>query len=262
MVNTWSRRLLLLSAVPLLLVTGLVMMLGGMSIVLALKGSHADTGDALLLTLLLATQLAVWVGIVAFLRQGMEWLTTLPAWARTLYAANALLALVGGLSMAAGAGVFATCVLAWPAILPITHLWIERRRALAASVNPRRTRRVVEWTNALILVSAILAIQWTISGPLWFDRARWESLGSQWDDPLFQRHRMADWLLLTHALEGRTRAEVVALLGEPPPTEYFSEWNMVYNLGAERGFIGIDSEWLVLRLDPKGHVSEAKLVRD
>jgi hypothetical protein len=40
----------------------------------------------------------------------------------------------------------------------------------------------------------------------------------------------------------------VALLGEPPKTEYFKEFDLVYYLGPERGFMGIDSEWLVLKL--------------
>jgi len=55
---------------------------------------------------------------------------------------------------------------------------------------------------------------------------------------------------------------VVDLLGEPPPTEYFKGWDLVYRLGMERGFISIDSEWLVLRLAPGGRVAEARLVTD
>ena len=72
---------------------------------------------------------------------------------------------------------------------------------------------------------------------------------------------MADGLLKSNALIGKRRQEIVALLGEPPATSYFSEWDMVYVLGPERGFISIDSEWLVLRLE-HGRVAEARLVRD
>ena len=52
------------------------------------------------------------------------------------------------------------------------------------------------------------------------------------------------------------------MLGEPPTTEYFTDWNLVYNLGAERGFLSIDSEWLVLRTDQSGVVIQAAIVRD
>jgi hypothetical protein len=73
---------------------------------------------------------------------------------------------------------------------------------------------------------------------------------------------MADWLVVTHSLVSLSRAEVVVKLGEPPPTDYFKDWSMVYILGSERGFMSIDSEWLVLRLDGAGRVSEVALVRD
>ncbi len=76
------------------------------------------------------------------------------------------------------------------------------------------------------------------------------------------RLSMADRLLADGVLVGRTRAEVVAMLGEPPPTGYFAEWDLVYWLGPERGFISIDSEWLVARLGSDGRVTHAQLVRD
>jgi hypothetical protein len=39
-----------------------------------------------------------------------------------------------------------------------------------------------------------------------------------------------------------------ALLGVPPPTPYFREYDYVYWLGPERGLFSIDSEWLVVKL--------------
>src|SRR5271163_4646713 len=61
------------------------------------------------------------------------------------------------------------------------------------------------------------------------------------------REQMADRLVGRHALQGKTRVEVVSLLGEPPRTDYFADWDLVYFLGPERGFLSIDSEWLVVR---------------
>jgi len=73
---------------------------------------------------------------------------------------------------------------------------------------------------------------------------------------------MADDLVNSQKLVGLTRQEVVAILGEPPKTEYFKEFDLVYYLGPERGFMGIDSEWLVLKLGPEGRVKRATIARD
>ena len=76
------------------------------------------------------------------------------------------------------------------------------------------------------------------------------------------RIRMVDSLLRHHNLIGKSRGEVVALIGEPDNTSYFREYDMVYRLGMERGFISIDSEWFVLRLDANQVVTKFRIVRD
>ena len=73
---------------------------------------------------------------------------------------------------------------------------------------------------------------------------------------------VVDDLLRREKLRGRTRAEIVALLGEPPRTDYFRDYDLVYWLGPERGMMSIDSEWLVFRLDSTGRVIEHRLVTD
>lgn len=73
---------------------------------------------------------------------------------------------------------------------------------------------------------------------------------------------MADRLLARGTLRGKTRAQVVEMLGKPPETEYFREYDLVYWLGPERGFFGIDSEWLVMRIGSEGRVMECRLVTD
>jgi hypothetical protein len=96
--------------------------------------------------------------------------------------------------------------------------------------------------------------------PLPFVASWWSSV--EWGDDWHRRQRIADGLLLRGALVGKSRTEIVDLLGEPPPTPYFADWSLVYNLGSERSFIGIDSEWLVLRIGSTGVVTEAAIVRD
>ncbi len=73
---------------------------------------------------------------------------------------------------------------------------------------------------------------------------------------------MIDDLLRQHALVGLTRAQAVELLGKPPETSYFREYGLVYFLGAEGGVAGVDSRWLLLRVDSTGHVTERRLATD
>jgi hypothetical protein len=76
------------------------------------------------------------------------------------------------------------------------------------------------------------------------------------------RIRMVDDLLRRHNFRGMTRDQVTAIIGEPDKTGYFRDWDMVYWLGPERGFIRIDSEWLVFRLDGQKKVADYGIVRD
>jgi hypothetical protein len=93
-----------------------------------------------------------------------------------------------------------------------------------------------------------------------FDPVAWKA-----DTPSFTnavRIRMVDDLLRRHSFRGMTRDEVAGILGEPAATGYFRDWDMVYWLGPERGYISIDSEWLVFRLDGQKKVTDCRIVRD
>ena len=92
-----------------------------------------------------------------------------------------------------------------------------------------------------------------------FDAAAWKDVETLTNDA---RLRMVDDLLRRYNFRGMARARVTALLGEPRPTGYFKGWDLVYWLGPERGWISIDSEWLVFRLDADKKVSDYKIVRD
>jgi hypothetical protein len=94
-----------------------------------------------------------------------------------------------------------------------------------------------------------------------FQLAVWRD-SAQVDGPLAVRGCIVDDLLATHDFHGRSRTDVVALLGEPPRTQYFKSYDLVYWLGPERGLISIDSEWLVFRLDSTHHVQDYRLVTD
>ncbi len=76
------------------------------------------------------------------------------------------------------------------------------------------------------------------------------------------RHRVADYIIITDALAAKGKSHVINLLGEPSQTSYFSDWDLVYHLGTERGIFSIDSEWLVVNFDANNNVSEVKILRD
>ena len=128
------------------------------------------------------------------------------------------------------------------------------------------TKKKIWWALA---VGAVLAgaIAWFLFGDLVqerlnrrdFDPVEWQGQKSMNNDV---RIRMVDDLLRRHSFKGMTREQVTAIIGEPDKTEYFKDWDMVYWLGPERGFIRIDSEWLVFRLDSHKKVIDLQIVRD
>lgn len=72
---------------------------------------------------------------------------------------------------------------------------------------------------------------------------------------------MVSDLLDRHPLVGRTREEVVALLGSPTRTDKWDEWQLVYVLGPTSGF-PVDHEWLLLRLNNRGVVTGYQVTSD
>lgn len=129
----------------------------------------------------------------------------------------------------------------------------------ADSGKPRaRWRRRV----GMSLVGGVLLIYAVLAGPLPFVATWWGAEGPGWDDPWFRRHRMADGFVLTGRFVGASRADIVGLLGEPPGHGYFRHYDLVYPLGAERSWLGIDSEWLAIGLDEEGVATEVDIVRD
>ncbi len=98
---------------------------------------------------------------------------------------------------------------------------------------------------------------WGTSASKVFDPIAWQRA----DEVRSVRTSMVDDLLRSGHLQDLTRAETEELLGQPTDTSRYDDWDMVYWLGPERGFISIDSEWLVIQL-VNGRVAEARLTRD
>ena len=94
-----------------------------------------------------------------------------------------------------------------------------------------------------------------------FDSASWQDQKQVYgDDPV--RIRMVDDLIRSRRLDHLGRTELEQLLGKPPATGYFKEYDFVYWLGPERGPFSVDSEWLVVKLDSNGVVEKYGVVHD
>jgi hypothetical protein len=95
-----------------------------------------------------------------------------------------------------------------------------------------------------------------------FDRDLWNDYSNLNQGSQYPRLAMADRLIAEGTLLGKNRDEIIEMLGEPPDTEYFCDWELVYWLGPERGFLSVDSEWLVVRFDARGRAAESRIARD
>ena len=127
---------------------------------------------------------------------------------------------------------------------------------------------------ALLLAGAGAIVIWGVGKPyaglfesatplpsLPFDSAGWRAASSNDESEDSVRLLMASSFMETQQPLGKTREQIIDLLGEPDDTAYFKSYDMVYHLGPERGPFGIDCEWLVIRLTD-GVVTEAHIASD
>jgi hypothetical protein len=70
--------------------------------------------------------------------------------------------------------------------------------------------------------------------------------------------------VMQQVLSGKNRQQIEDALGPSLSTHYFksSGRDLIYHLGPERGWFGIDSEWLLIWLDATGRFHRAKLATD
>jgi hypothetical protein len=127
-----------------------------------------------------------------------------------------------------------------------------------------RTRLLLGFLVALGILSAVV---WFFLGdavPERMRRERFDPVTWQGQKSFTKtvRIRMVDDLLHHQSYHGMTRVQLTAIVGEPDTTEYFKDWDLVYWLGPERGFFGIDSEWLVFQLDNQQRVTDYRIVTD
>jgi outer membrane protein assembly factor BamE (lipoprotein component of BamABCDE complex) len=112
---------------------------------------------------------------------------------------------------------------------------------------------------ALILLALLLAT--ACDGVIPFDHDVWMRSGS-WEQGSFPRRDMAKDLINRQTLVGKSEEDVVGLLGKPSTDwVYTGERQLMYWLGPDRHG-GIDSEWLRVKMDGAGHVTECEIYED
>jgi len=134
--------------------------------------------------------------------------------------------------------------------------------------RPKRLLLISLFVAGLVALTVICAGVWFFYGGSIrerlsrrrFDPVAWKTDTESLTNAV--RIRMVDDLLRRYDFRGMTRDQVVAIIGEPDKTEYFKEWDLVYWLGPEHGFIRVDSEWLVFRFDGQKKVSDYRIVTD
>lgn len=91
-----------------------------------------------------------------------------------------------------------------------------------------------------------------------FDQAQWKNA----DLNGRARADMVPDLQKRYRLQGMTRSQITALLGPPTPTDKWTGTDMIYVLGNDGSIFPIDNEWLLIKLDPQGHVASVRRVTD
>jgi hypothetical protein len=117
----------------------------------------------------------------------------------------------------------------------------------------------------LFVVSIFAFILWFIYFSVDFEPTKFNAENWQKSIPTMSwnsvRLTMVDDLVENHLNTGMSKNEVIELIGIPDDTPYFRNYDMVYYLGRERNPIGIDSEWLVFKVN-YGKIQSFNIVRD
>ncbi|SFA99914.1 MULTISPECIES: hypothetical protein [unclassified Bacillus (in: firmicutes)] len=107
-----------------------------------------------------------------------------------------------------------------------------------------------------IIIGGIIYVLFLLLTPNQFNQEKWLNKPAE-------RVNMVDSMLSEVRLRGKSKTEIIKLLGEEEEKVYFKELNnLVYYLGDERGFMSIDSEWLVIWFDDKDKVTDYEIKTD
>lgn len=74
------------------------------------------------------------------------------------------------------------------------------------------------------------------------------------------RQRMSGDLINKYKLLGKTRKEIINLLGESDSTNAFPDWDLKYYLGSESGTA--HPQWLVIKFNENDSVADFSIARN
>lgn len=76
------------------------------------------------------------------------------------------------------------------------------------------------------------------------------------------RIKMCRDIITKKLIVGKTKAEIVDLLGRPDNYPFKEPWGFNYWVGLQRGPMKMDSAWLAIRFDDTNHAVEVKMKQD
>jgi hypothetical protein len=120
------------------------------------------------------------------------------------------------------------------------------------------SNQLVPWVILATGIALAVVLGLWAARDLAFDSARWHALKQRrsW------RLRMAHWLVKKKFLLGKTRSEVVSILGAPSdaPWFQFSNWDFAFDLF--ECTVLLQSLILVIRFDEQGLATECQVVSE
>ena len=123
-------------------------------------------------------------------------------------------------------------------------------------------REVKYWAKHVELIIC-LALFGGAFYQLWVHEQQSDFSIVKWEAEPYERVWMVDDLLTQYDFVGMDVSSLEAILGKDTDTSYFeAPRRLVYYLGDERGFISIDSEWLVFDVSEEGIVTNVNILRD
>lgn len=98
---------------------------------------------------------------------------------------------------------------------------------------------------------------------LWVNEQKSNFSLSKWIEEPRERIWMVDDLMSQYDFIGMDVLTLESIIGKATDTSYFeAPRRLIYYLGDERGFISIDSEWLVFDFNEVGIVTKVNIMRD
>ncbi|MBO0991847.1 hypothetical protein [Bacillus sp. SD088] len=146
-----------------------------------------------------------------------------------------------------------TTAILFPFIILLVFQWFLRKQTKAATNKKEKRRFIIHF----ILVS-ILPVYCGFMLTLNEYKSHFST--ERWLNNPDERVYMIDDLLTCYKLAGKSREEIVHLLGEPTVKEEVN--SIIYYLGTERGLIKLDFEWLVISLNDHDKVIKNRIKTD